>query len=234
MFDLGYLIIAGIFMLIGLLVSSRLKAKFQQYSAEPLSSGLSGKEVAEKMLRDNGIYDVRVTSVEGTLTDHYNPADKTVNLSQEVYHGRHVAAAAVSAHECGHAVQHATAYSWLTMRSKLVPAVQISSTIMNFLTFGMAIVAFSMPKLTNTMLLVFIACQAAITLFSLITLPVEIDASRRALAWLNNARLTRSQEHEDAKDALQWAAYTYIVSALGSVATLLYYIWRFTGNNRED
>jgi uncharacterized protein len=233
MFDIGYLIIAGAFMLIGMLVSSRLKSKFNHYSAEPLSSGLSGKEIAEKMLRENGIYDVKVTCVAGSLTDHYNPANKTVNLSEAVYAGRHIAAAAVSAHECGHAVQHATAYNWLTLRSKLVPAVQVSSTIMNFLTFGMAIVAFSMPKLTNTMLLVFIACQAAITLFSLITLPVEIDASRRALAWLDNARLTRTQEHEHAKDALKWAAYTYIVSALGSVATLLYYIWRFTNSNRD-
>lgn len=234
MFDFGYLLIAGVFMLIGLLVSSRLKAKFQHYSAEPLSSGLSGKDIAEKMLRDNGIYDVKVVSVEGSLTDHYNPTNKTVNLSQEVYSGRHVAAAAVSAHECGHAVQHATAYGWLSMRSQLVPIVQISSTIMNVLTFGLAVVAFAMPKLTNSMLLVFIACQAAITLFSLITLPVEIDASRRALAWLDNSRLTRSQEHDNAKDALKWAAYTYCVAALGSVATLLYYIWRFTSSNREE
>src|SRR4051812_36616656 len=155
MFDLGLLVITVIFMVIGMLVSSRLKSKFAQYSQERLSSGLSGKEIAEKMLRDNGIYDVKVTSVQGQLTDHYNPADKTVNLSDDVYHGRHVAAAAVAAHECGHAVQHATAYAWLGMRSKLVPVVQVSSMLMNFLVFGIALVAFSMPSMTNTMLLVF-------------------------------------------------------------------------------
>jgi Zn-dependent membrane protease YugP len=233
MFDFGLLLISGVFLLIGFLISSRLKAKFAQYSQERLSSGLSGKEIAEKMLRDNGIYDVQVISVEGTLTDHYNPAKKTVNLSNEVYHGRHVASAAVAAHECGHAVQHATAYRWLGMRSALVPVVQVSSTIMNFLVFGLALVAFTMPSMTNTMLLVFIICQATITLFSVITLPVEVDASRRALAWLDNSRITHSQEHEDAKDALTWAAYTYFAAALGAIATLLYYIWRFTGSSRD-
>jgi Zn-dependent membrane protease YugP len=233
MFDFGLLAISGIFLLIGFLISSRLKSKFAQYSQERLSSGLSGKEIAEKMLRDNGIYDVKVTSVQGQLTDHYNPADKTVNLSDDVYHGRHVAAAAVAAHECGHAVQHATAYAWLGMRSKLVPVVQVSSMLMNFLVFGIALVAFSMPSMTNTMLLVFIICQAIITLFSVITLPVEVDASKRALAWLDNSRITHSQEHEDAKDALTWAAYTYFAAALGAIATLLYYIWRFTGSSRD-
>lgn len=220
-------------MLIGLLISSRLKAKFSKYSQEPLSSGLSGKEVAEKMLRDNGIYDVRVQSVGGVLSDHYNPSDKTVNLSPDVYQGRHVAAAAVAAHECGHAVQHATAYQWLNMRSKLVPAVQIASNLMSFLTLGLAFVAYGMPALTNSMLLIFIVLQSAISIFSLVTLPVEIDASKRALVWLNRSGITRNYEHENAKDALQWAAYTYIAAALGSVATLFYYIWRFTSNNRD-
>jgi Zn-dependent membrane protease YugP len=234
MFDLGLLVIAGVFMLIGLLVSSRLKSKFARYSQERLSSGLSGKEVAEKMLRDNGIYDVRVLSTEGMLTDHYNPTNKTVSLSQGVYSQRTVAAAAVAAHECGHAIQHATAYAWLNMRSALVPAVQVASTVMNFLTFGLAFIAFSSPSLLNSMLLLFIILQGAITLFSLVTLPVEIDASRRALVWLNRSGITYSQEHSEAKDALKWAAYTYVVSALGSVATLLYYIWRFTSNNREE
>ena len=234
MYDMGLLVISIIFMLIGLLVSSRLKAKFSQYSQERLSSGLSGKEIAEKMLRDNGIYDVKVTSVGGMLTDHYNPADKTVNLSNDVYSGRNIAAAAVAAHECGHAVQHNTAYQWLNLRSKLVPTVQIASNVMTFLTIGMAFVAYGIPGLLNSMLLIFIILQSAITLFSLVTLPVEIDASRRALAWLDNARLMRNDEHNDAKDALKWAAYTYIVAALGSVATLLYYIWRFTSNNRND
>ncbi|MEI8137719.1 MAG: zinc metallopeptidase [Bacteroidota bacterium] len=233
MYDIGLLIIAVIFMLIGLLVSSRLKAKFARYSREPLSSGLSGKEIAEKMLKENGIYDVKVLSVEGRLSDHYNPLDKTVNLSTDVYNGRHVAAAAVSAHECGHAVQHATAYQWLNLRSKVVPTVQIASSIMSFLTFGLAFAAYTMPSMMNSMLLIFIVLQSIITFFSLITLPVEVDASKRALTWLDNSRITRSQEHEDAKDALTWAAYTYFVAALGSIATLVYYIWRFTSNNRD-
>ncbi len=233
MYDLGLLAIAGVFMIIGLLVSSRLKSKFAKYSKERLSSGLSGKEIAEKMLKENGIYDVKVLSVEGRLTDHYNPADKTVNLSADVYNGINIAAAAVAAHECGHAVQHATAYQWLTMRSKLVPAVQIASNLMSFLTIGLAFAAYSMHSMMNSMLLIFIVLQGAITLFSLITLPVEVDASKRALAWLDNSRLTRDYEHAEAKDALQWAAYTYFVAALGSVATLLYYIWRFTGSSRD-
>ncbi len=232
MYDLGLLAIAIIFMVIGLLVSSTLKRKFARYSKERLSSGLSGKEIAEKMLKDNGIYDVKVLSVEGRLTDHYNPADKTVNLSADVYNGINIAAAAVAAHECGHAVQHATAYQWLTMRSKLVPAVQIASNLMSFLTIGLAFAAYSMHSMMNSMLLIFIVLQGAITLFSLITLPVEVDASKRALAWLDNSRLTRDYEHSEAKDALQWAAYTYFVAALGSIATLIYYIWRFT-NNRD-
>ncbi len=233
MYDLGLLVIAGVFMIIGLLVSSRLKSKFAKYSKERLSSGLSGKEIAEKMLKENGIYDVKVMSVEGQLTDHYNPANKTVNLSADVYNGVNIAAAAVAAHECGHAVQHATAYQWLTMRSKLVPAVQIASNLMSFLTIGLAFAAYSMHSMMNSMLLIFIILQGAITLFSLITLPVEVDASKRALAWLDNSRLTRDYEHAEAKDALQWAAYTYFVAALGSVATLLYYIWRFTGSSRD-
>jgi uncharacterized protein len=233
MFDMGLLLIAVVFMVIGFLVSSRLKSKFAQYSKERLSSGLSGKEIAEKMLRDNGIYDVKVISVAGMLTDHYNPANKTVNLSNDVYSQRTVAAAAIAAHECGHAVQHSTAYAWLQMRSKLVPAVQIASNLMNFLTLGLAFIAFSSPTLLNSMLLLFIVLQASITLFSLVTLPVELDASKRALVWLERSGITHQQEHDEAKDALQWAAYTYIVAALGSIATLLYYIWRFTSSNRD-
>jgi uncharacterized protein len=233
MYSIGLLVISGIFMLLGLLVSSRLKSKFAKYSKERLSSGLSGKEIAEKMLKENGIYDVKVQSVTGILTDHYNPVNKTVNLSEDVYSGRNIAAAAVSAHECGHAVQHNTAYRWLTMRSKLVPTVQIASNAMSFLTLGMAFIAYSSPTLMNSMLILFIVLQSAITLFSLITLPVEIDASQRALAWLDNSRLTQSYEHTEAKDALKWAAYTYVISALGSIATLIYYIWRFTANSRD-
>jgi Zn-dependent membrane protease YugP len=230
MFDAGLLIIALVFAGIGMLVSFRLKSKFQQYSKEAMSSGLSGKEVAEKMLRDYGIYDVKVTSTPGFLSDHYNPATKTVNLSADVYEGRNVAAAAVAAHECGHAVQHSTAYTWLNLRTGMVPVVQISSGLMNVLFFALAFVAYSLPGMANSMLLVVIICQAVITLFSVITLPVEVDASRRALAWLDSSHITRGQEHADAKDALTWAAYTYFVSALGSIASLIYLIMRFMGN----
>ncbi len=233
MFDPILLVIGIVFMLIGLAVSSRLKSKFAKYSQERLSSGLSGKEIAEKMLRDSGIYDVKVVSVEGQLTDHYNPATKTVNLSNDVYHGRHVAAAAVSAHECGHAVQHATAYSWLQMRSKMVPAVQISSNLMNFLSIGMLFLGGMMPSMANGLLLTFIVLQGIITLFSVITLPVEVDASQRALAWLNSSRLTFDHEHEEAKDALKWAAYTYFVGALASITTLIFFIMKYLGNNRD-
>lgn len=230
MYDMGLMVITGIFMLLGLLVSSRLKSKFAKYSQERLTSGISGKEVAEKMLRDSGIYDVKVQSVQGQLTDHYNPADKTVNLSHDVFNGRHVAAAAVAAHECGHAVQHATAYTWLTMRSKMVPAVQIASTMMGILSFGLMLGFYFMPTLGNTFMLIFIILQAAVTLFTIVTLPVEVDASRRALVWLDSAGITYGQEHQEAKDALRWAAYTYFVSALAAIASLLYMILRFTGN----
>lgn len=233
MYDMGLMVISGIFMLIGLLVSSQLKNRFAKYSQERLTSGFSGKDVAEKMLRDSGIYDVKVQSVEGQLTDHYNPADKTVNLSHDVYNGRHVAAAAVAAHECGHAIQHATAYTWLTMRSKMVPAVQIASTLMGILSFALAFAFYSMPHLGNSIMLIFIILQSAITLFTIVTLPVEVDASKRALAWLNSAGITYGEEHEEAKDALKWAAYTYFVSALGSIASLLYMILRFTGSRDE-
>jgi Zn-dependent membrane protease YugP len=233
MFDIGLLVIGGFFALVGLLVSYQLKSKFKKYAEEPMSSGLSGQQVAEKMLKDYGITDVKVTSTQGFLSDHYNPGTKTVNLSEAVFTGRNIAAAAVSAHECGHAVQHAKAYKWLTFRSSMVPVVQISSTLINFLFIALAFVAYGMPTMGNNMLLVVIICQAVVTLFSIITLPVEVDASKRALAWLNEARITRSDEHEKAKDALKWAAYTYFVAALGSIATLLYFIFRFTSNNRD-
>ncbi|MCU0360738.1 MAG: zinc metallopeptidase [Bacteroidia bacterium] len=233
MYDPLLLVISLVFMGIGLLVNSRLKSKFSHYSHLRLLSGLSGKQVAEKMLRENGIYDVRITSVNGVLTDHYNPLEKTVNLSHDVYNGSSISSAAVAAHECGHAVQHATAYPWLSMRSKLVPAVQIASNAMSFLTLGLFFIAYLSPALTNTMLLLFIVLQGAITIFSLITLPVEIDASRRALAWLDRSGITRFEEHDGAKDALKWAAYTYLVGALASIASLMYYIWGFTSNNRD-
>lgn len=233
MYDPFLLLLSIVFMVVGLIVSSTLKSKFHKYSMDPLPNGMSGKDIAEKMLRDNGIYDVKVVSVEGELTDHYNPLTKTVNLSPNVYYGKHISAAAVAAHECGHAVQHATAYSMLMLRSQLVPVVQISSTIMNILVFGLMFGAAMVPSLLNTFLLIFIIGQSAITLFSLVTLPVEIDASRRALQWLNQTNILYGDKYNKAKDALKWAAYTYVVAALGAVATLLYYIWRFTQNNRD-
>jgi Zn-dependent membrane protease YugP len=227
-FDLSYMIMIGIFMLIGWLVSRRLKNVFAEYSQVALSSGLSGKEVAEKMLRDSNIFDVKVISVEGQLTDHYNPLDKTVNLSHDVYHGRSVSAAAVAAHECGHAVQHATAYTWLGLRSALVPAVNFSNKAMNYIFFAMIIFG-AISSMYNQILLVIIILQAAITLFSLVTLPVEIDASQRALVWLNTSRLTKGEEQTQATTALKWAAGTYVVAALASVATLLYFVMQYMG-----
>lgn len=232
MFDPFLLIITLIFAGIGFFVSSRLKSKFREFSQETLSSNLSGKEIAEKMLRDHNIEDVQVISVEGQLTDHYNPATKTVNLSHDVYHGRNIAAAAVSAHECGHAVQHATAYAWLQMRSKLVPVVNISSNLMNIVLLVMGFFAVA-SNMVNQMLLVVIVLQSAITLFSLVTLPVELDASHRALVWLNGSRIARGEENDKAKSALTWAALTYIVAALAAITTLLYFIMRFMGR-RDD
>ncbi len=232
-YDPFLMFITIVLMVIGLIVSYRLKSKFSEYSMEPLPNGMSGKDIAEKMLRDSGIYDVKVISVEGELTDHYNPLTKTVNLSRDVYYGRSVSAAAVAAHECGHAVQHATAYSMLMLRSKLVPAVQISATIMNILVFGLAFVGAMMPQLLNSFLLIFIIGQSIVTLFSLITLPVEIDASQRALNWLSQTGILYDERYDKAKDALKWAAYTYVVAAIGAVATLLYYVWRYT-QNRND
>lgn len=220
-------------MLIGMVVSARLKNKFALYSQMRTLSGMSGREIAERMLRDHGISDVKVISVEGQLTDHYNPASKTVNLSHDVYEGRNVSATAVSAHEVGHAVQHATAYAWLGLRSKLVPVVNISSMLMNIVLIGMAFFAFTY-QMYNQALIVIIVLQGAITLFSLITLPVEFDASRRALAWMEQTGMMRGgQEHNAAKDALKWAASTYVVAALASLATLFYFIMRFLGSRRD-
>lgn len=201
-------------------VSWKLKSKFNQYSQIPIRSGLSGKEIAEKMLADNGIYDVRVISVEGKLTDHYNPTDKTVNLSHEVYHGRNAAAAAVAAHECGHAVQHARAYAWLKMRSTLVPMVSVASNYMQWI----ILIGILVIQSTPVPLFIGVVLFGLTTLFSFITLPVEFDASRRALAWIDSRGIVTSQEHSMSKDALWWAAMTYVVAALGSLATLLYYV----------
>lgn len=215
-----YLILAGFIMLVSWLVSNRLKSKFELYSKLQLQNGMSGKEIAEKMLADHGIRDVQVISVEGQLTDHYNPADKTVNLSEAVYNQRNAAAAAVAAHECGHAVQHATAYSWLEMRSKLVPVVSVASNYVQWILIAGILMIKTFPQL----LLVGIVIFAATTLFSIVTLPVEYDASNRALAWLENKRMLNQEEQAGAKDALKWAARTYVVAAIGSIATLLYYV----------
>ncbi len=224
----GYILIAVVMMLLGSLVSGRLQSKFKKYSKIPLAGGLSGKEIAEKMLRENGINDVNVTSVQGFLTDHYNPANKTINLSPEVYAGRSIAAAAVAAHETGHAVQHATAYSMLQLRSKLVPIVQISTQLSQWVIIaGLILLAGS--SFGNTVFLIGIGLFAMTTIFSLVTLPVEYDASNRALAWLERTNTTNPQEHEGAKDALKWAARTYVVAAISSIATLLYYISIFMG-----
>ena len=222
------MIVSFLFLGISMLISMVLKGKFTKYSKVPLRNGLTGREIAEKMLKENGIYDVKVTSVDGFLSDHYNPANKTVNLSPDVYSGTSVSAAAVSAHECGHAVQHATAYQWLTMRSKLVPAVQISSNLVNWVLLVGVIMAASGGN--TTVLLVGIILMAVTVLFSLITLPVEFDASKRALAWLNHTNVTTSDEYPKAKDALKWAAMTYVVAALAAVVTLVQYIMLYMGS----
>jgi Zn-dependent membrane protease YugP len=225
---MSYLVLAGAIMLASWLVSSRLKSKFEFYSKLHLQNGMSGAEIAEKMLADHGIRDVRVISTPGQLTDHYNPVDKTVNLSEAVYNQRNAAAAAaVAAHECGHAVQHATAYSMLTLRSQLVPIVNVASTYMQWILLAGILMLRTFPQL----LLVGIVIFAATTLFSIVTLPVEYDASNRALAWLENKNMLTREEQAGAKDSLKWAARTYVVAALGSIATLLYYISIF--NNRR-
>jgi Zn-dependent membrane protease YugP len=226
---MGIYLILIIMMLASWLVSWRLKSKFKEYSQIGLVSNLSGKEIAEKMLQDNGIHDVRVVSVEGSLTDHYNPADKTVNLSPEVYHGRSAAAAAVSAHECGHAVQHATAYSMLKFRSAMVPALSVASRYMQWILLAGVLLINSTP----IPLAIGVVLFALTTLFSFITLPVEFDASRRALAWIDRKGIVTSREHTMAKDALKWAAMTYVVAAIGSLATLLYYASLLTGRSDD-
>lgn len=229
MFDTGSMLIGGIMMLISWLVSSRLQSKFDHYSKVSLRNGMSGAEIAEKMLHDHGIYDVKVISTPGRLTDHYNPMDKTVNLSEAVYGQRNAAAAAVAAHECGHAVQHAQAYSMLELRSKLVPAVQISSSLVQWVLLAGILMINTFPNL----LLVGIVLFAVTTLFSIITLPVEYDASNRALTWLKNKNMLGPEEYAGAEDSLKWAARTYLVAAIGSIATLLYYVMRYLGASRE-
>ncbi|HEX5003362.1 MAG TPA: zinc metallopeptidase [Bacteroidia bacterium] len=222
---MGIYFIAIVFMLVGWLVSMRLKSKFKKYSQITLGSGLSGREIAEKMLHDNGITDVKVISVEGHLTDHYNPADKTVNLSPAVYQGHSAASAAVAAHECGHAVQHAKAYAWLNFRSAMVPVVSIGSRYVQWVLLLGILMVNTFPAL----LLIGIVMFGLITLFSFVTLPVEFDASRRALVWLETSRTANTQEFGMAKDALWWAAMTYVVAALSALATLAYYVMIYLG-----
>lgn len=227
------LILMIVIAVISFAVQWRFKSKFKQYSEMPLASGMSGKDIAEKMLKDNGIPNVQIISAEGQLSDHYNPADRTVNLSPEVYHGRSVAAAAVAAHECGHAVQHAKAYAWLNFRSAVVPAVNVASKITQWaLMIGVMLLIFSGDI---TVLAIGVIALAVVTLFAFITLPVEFDASNRALAWLesNRGMMQTSVEHDQAKDALWWAAMTYVVAALGSLAALVYYASMLMSGRRD-
>ena len=225
------IVIFIVFAILSFAVSSRLKSKFKKYSKTTLMGGMSGAEVAAQMLKDNGIYDVRIVPTHGQLSDHYNPGNKTVNLSEEVYHGRSAASAAVAAHECGHAVQHARAYSFLQFRSAMVPIQNVSAKVLNFIMlasiFGGAFLFGAFPY--EIVLLVVIGAYFVITLFSMVTLPVEFDASKRALAWMNQRGVTTSQEQHMAKDALKWAAMTYVVAAVGSLVTLLYFITIFLG-----
>lgn len=220
---MGYYIIAGAIFLVSMYVSNKLKSKFKEYSKIHLKNGMSGAEIAQKMLDDNGIRDVQVISVKGQLTDHYNPTNRTVNLSEVVYSERNAAAAAVAAHEVGHAIQHATAYSWLGTRSKLVPLVSIASKYSQYVIMG-GIALAAASAFGSTLLLIGIIMYAMGTLFAFVTLPVEYDASKRALAWLENENMVTPQEHAGAEDALKWAARTYLVAAIGSLATLLYFI----------
>ncbi|TBX70678.1 zinc metallopeptidase [Flavobacterium silvisoli] len=230
---LGYYLLIGLIALVSFAVSSKLKSKFEEYSRIHLRNGMSGAEIATQMLHDNGIYDVKVISVEGQLTDHYNPTDKTVNLSEAVYNQRNAAAAAVAAHECGHAVQHAQAYSMLQLRSQLVPIVNVSSTLSQWLIIGGLIlgaaahIGFGFYVAVAGLILMAVA-----TAFSFITLPVEYDASNRALAWLKNKNMLSQQEYAGAEDALKWAARTYVVAAIGALASLLYWAMQVFGDRR--
>ena len=221
---IGAYLIGILFAIAGMIASGVLKSKFRKYSKIPVAGGLTGRDIAERMLRENGIHDVQVISVAGQLTDHYNPQNKTVNLSEGVYNSNSIAAAAVAAHECGHAVQHATGYAWLQLRSQLVPVVSIASQWVMWIILAGILLINTFPSL----MLIGIVLFAATTLFSFVTLPVEFDASRRAIAWLNNSSVAGTMEMGYAKDALRWAASTYVVAALGSLATLLYYIMIYT------
>ena len=231
MIGMGQILIFAVFAIISLIVGNQLKSRFKKYSRIPLGQGLTGKDVALKMLHDHGIYDVSVVAAQGQLTDHYNPATKTVNLSNDVYYGQNISSAAVAAHECGHAVQHATAYSLLQLRTALVPLQNVSSQVLNFI-FGLMFfgaIFFGSILPVNMALMIFVICYGIFTLFAFITLPVEIDASNRALAWLANSGVTNYSNHSQAKDALKWAAYTYVVAALASLVTFLYFLMMLLG-----
>ncbi len=231
---IGYYILLGLIALVSWAVSARLKSKFEQYSKVGLRNGMSGAEIAEKMLADHGIRDVKVISTPGRLTDHYNPLDKTVNLSEAVYNERNASAAAVAAHECGHAVQHATAYEWLSMRSKLVPVVNVSSGMSQWLIIGGLVLGAAAGVGAGYYIAVAgLALMSLATLFSFITLPVEYDASNRALAWLKNKNMLTQQEYAGAEDALKWAARTYLVAAIGALASLLYWALQVFGGSRN-
>jgi len=227
---IGYYIIAGLIFIVSLYVSNKLKSKFKTYSKVYLQNGMSGKEIAEKMLHDNGIFDVKVISTPGMLTDHYNPQKKTVNLSESVYAQRNAASAAVAAHECGHAMQHAQAYSWLQMRSQLVPVVSVASRFSQWVIMG-GLLLMAFTSMGSTVLLIGIIFFGMGTLFSFITLPVEYDASKRALVWLESKNMLSPQEHDAAEDSLKWAARTYVVAAVGSLATLMYFVSIYLGRN---
>ena len=226
----GYIVIIGVFTLAGFFLSSKLKSKFKKYSQFRTQSGLSGAEIAKEMLSHFGISDVTIKEGKGMLTDHYNPVSRTIALSPEVFHGRHVAAAAVAAHEAGHAVQHAEAYSMLQMRSNLVPLVKFSSTIQQFLFMAM-IFGFGAGLGGNTLLLILTATFGVTALFSLVTLPVEFDASNRALVWLDESGFTQGAEYDGAKDALWWAAMTYVSNAMASLVIFLYFVLRMVGSD---
>ncbi|WP_306349803.1 zinc metallopeptidase [Flavobacterium sp. '19STA2R22 D10 B1'] len=229
---IGYYIIIGAIALVSWLVSSQLKNKFEYYSKVHLRNGMSGAEIAEKMLADNGIYDVKVVSTPGMLSDHYNPANKTVNLSEGVYNQRNAAAAAVAAHECGHAVQHAKGYEWLQMRSKMVPIVNVASSLSQWVILG-GLILMASTAIGQTVAIVGLILFAVGTVFSFVTLPVEYDASNRALAWLKNKNMLTPEEYAGAEDSLKWAARTYVVAAVGSLATLLYFAMRILGSSRN-
>ncbi|MBI9033044.1 MAG: zinc metallopeptidase [Bacteroidales bacterium] len=224
-------ILIGVIFLISLIINKRLKSKMKRYSTVAINHGLTGKDIAEKMLRENGISDVAVVSTSGELTDHYNPVNKTINLSREVYQGSNVTAAAIAAHECGHALQHAHGYAPLKLRSSLVPIQNVSARILNMIFFAMIFGTFILPQFINYQLALYIivACYSVFTAFAFITLPVEINASNRALAWLSNAGITQYGTDEKAQDALKWAAYTYVVAALSSLVMLLYYVAQLIG-----